>query len=263
MNFLPMMRMMSVALLCTSVISFSSCKSTDIASRYTSKYINSNTNKITTQVPETYELGYIVLALTDYGQRDTNIINTHTLYYKEVVEYFSAYKNHHAVKLLNQELSKDSKHFRSFRDGLYAFKINNHDHFVLKSDYRIDLNKVNFKRFAPLLQDFAAKSNFLKFYNDHLSLYSKLVDYQTHQLTMENANKAVQSEYGTPFNSYHVIISPLMKGYSTLAVNGRHFNECLIFTEAKNYTLLYGESHLHNTVKEQEVSQLAFQQKSK
>ncbi|QJD97958.1 DUF4932 domain-containing protein [Mucilaginibacter robiniae] len=234
MNIIFKSAIISVMLLCFAAITLNGCKSTDIASRYTSKYINSNTNKVIAQVPEAYELGYIILALTDYSQRDTNLIDTHSQYYHDVIRYFNNYKNHRAVVLLNQEISRNFKYFHSFRDGLYAFQLS-HNRLSLKSDYRIDLNKFNFKRFAPLMRDFASKSNFVKFYNDHQSFYTQLTNYQQQQLTIEAAQKMVEKDYTMSFNSYKIVLSPLMNGYpGTLAINSRRFTECLIFTQTIN-----------------------------
>ncbi|WP_158826296.1 DUF4932 domain-containing protein [Mucilaginibacter lacusdianchii] len=226
---------MGSALLLSAVSILSvGCKSYDIAPRYTSKHIKENTNQAIAQVPEAYELGYIVLSLTDAAQQNDNIINKETPYYQEVSKHFSAYKKHKAVRELNEELSEDANRLTYFRNGLYAFYFNS-NRFVLKADYRIDLNRLDFKKYASLLKDFAKDSGFRQFYAQHKSFYNELIKSQQQQLSMESAWKSVEKTYDKPFQSYQVILSPLMKGETgTVAINSHRFNECLIFAQSGN-----------------------------
>ena len=219
----------------------SGCKSyDDVASRYTSKHIKANTNQVTAQIPETGELGYVLLALTDAGTRDTNLINKDTQYYKEVIAHFNAFKDHKIVKLLNHDLQTNVNDFTHFRNGLYALKLSDNGRVVLKTDYRIDLNRVDFRRYTSGMEAFVKASKFREFYAKHKDMYTKIIQNQSSQLTMNAAWASMGKQYTQPFQSYQVIMSPLMKGYSTsLAVTGHGFRECLIFAESANKALIY------------------------
>jgi hypothetical protein len=232
---------LSMLLLGAVTLLSNGCKSyDDVSSRYTSKHIKANTNQVTAQIPETDELGYILLSLTDVGRNDTNIINKETAYYKEVSKHFAAYKNHKAVKMLNAELTRNAGSFTHFRNGLYAFSFNKSNQLALKTDYRIDLNRIDFRRYTPALHDFVVKSGFRKFYSQHADLYTKIIQNQSNQLTMTAAWETMSKQYTQPFQSYKVILSPLMKGYSSsLAISGHGFRECLIFAESTNKAMLY------------------------
>ncbi|WP_295768400.1 DUF4932 domain-containing protein [uncultured Mucilaginibacter sp.] len=214
------------------------CKSyDDIASHYSSKHIKANKNLVKTQIPETGELGYIVLALTEAG---SNYVNTNSPYYDEVVKHFSTFKNHKVVEMLNEDLKENPEFFSHFRNGLYAFTVNKHDKVVLKTDYRIDLNRVDFRRYTSALNDFMEDSKFREFYTAHKDFYSKIEAAQNQNLTMTAAWNSVgqNKKYTKPFQSYQVIVSPLMKGEtSTLSVSGRGFSECLIFAESADKVL--------------------------
>ena len=219
----------------------SGCKSyDDVASRYTSKHIKANTNQVSAQVPETGELGYVLLALTDVGTSDTSLINKETPYYKEVIAHFNAFKDHKIVKQLNADLRNNSENFTHFRNGLYALKFSDNNRIVLKTDYRIDLNRVDFRRYTTGMQDFAKDSKFREFFAKHKDLYTRMVQDQSSQLTMNAAWATMGKHYTQPFQSYQVVMSPLMKGYaSSLAITGRGFRECLIFAESANKAMLY------------------------
>jgi hypothetical protein len=219
----------------------SGCKSyDDVTSRYTSKHIKANTNQITAQVPETGELGYVLLALTDVGTSDTSLLNKDSQYYKEVIAHFNAFKDHKVIKQLNKDLRGNASNFTHFRNGLFAFELNDHNHMALKTDYRIDLNRVDFRRYTSGMADFVKQSKFREFYAKHKNMYAKLIQDQSSQLTMTSAWATMGKQYTQPFQSYQIIMSPLMRGNSsTLAISGRGFRECLIFAESANKALLY------------------------
>lgn len=217
------------------------CKSyDDVSARYSSKHIKANTNQISAVIPETDELGYIMLSLTDVGSKDTSLINKDTPYYKEVMKHFAAFKDHKVIKQFNEDLKEDAGTFNHFRNGLYAFSFNMRNKLVLKTDYRIDMNRVDFRRYTAGMQDFAAKSGFRKFYAQHANTYTQIIQNQGQQLSMDAAWATMGKHYSEPFNSYKVIVSPLMKGSSSsLAISGRGFRECLIFAESANKAMLY------------------------
>ncbi|MDT3405508.1 DUF4932 domain-containing protein [Mucilaginibacter terrae] len=214
------------------------CKSyNDVTAHYSSKHIKANKNQIRAQIPEVTELGYIVLALTDAGK---NYVNTNSPYYDEVVKHFAAFKNHKAVETLNEDLKESPETFTHFRNGLFAFMINKQNRIVVKTDYRIDLNRVDFRRYTAALNDFMEDSKFREFYAAHKSFYSKMEAAQSQSLSMTSAWSTVgkNKNYTKPFQSYQVIMSPLMKGESsTLAISGRGFSECLIFAESTDKAL--------------------------
>jgi len=214
-----------------------SCTSYDVAPRYTDKYIASGTGNLTAQVPEAYELGYAVLALTDLAQKDTSLIDKSTPYYKEFTAYFAKYKNHKAVVQLNQSLVTYPKLFKSYRNGLYAFKMFD-DRLVLKDNYRIDVNKMKFSRYQRLLQNFYSVTKFHKFYNAHENVYKQLVKRSDNFLSFDIAQKIISKDS----KSFQVVLSPLTKGYpATMEIKSKGFVESIIFPYVDNNGLVYGE----------------------
>jgi hypothetical protein len=230
-------RRLATAVLLSGVMIFSfSCKSyDDIAAHYSSKHIKDNTGKVIAQVPETNELAYIVYSLTDVSLTDTAFIDRSSAYYKDVIKQFAAFKNHKAVKQLNKDVARDTKNLLRFRNGIYAFTLNERNDLALKLDYRTDLNRIDFRRYAPLLEDFAEKTNFRSFYTQHKGLYNQIILDAGKTLSVDDAWASVGKDYKEPFNSYQLILSPLIKGKSsTLAIKGSNFRECLIFAQSSS-----------------------------
>ncbi len=241
--------MYKAPLVCALMISAASMLSTgcktydDVATRYTSKHIKTHTNHVTAEVAEANELGFVLFALTDAGANDKELLNKNSAYYNEVTQHFAAFKDHKAVKMFNEELKKDINNFDRFRNGLYAYRINERNDLVLKTDYRIDLNRIDFRRYMSAMQDFMEKSNFRDFYAKHQAQYSKLVKGQDDMLTMTTAWAKISKQYKKPFKSYQVVISPLMKGEAkTLAIGSGSYNECIIFAESPSKALMYSSN---------------------
>ncbi|QJD95801.1 DUF4932 domain-containing protein [Mucilaginibacter robiniae] len=202
-----------------------SCKSYDVASRYNSQYIKTSTGKVSAEVPEVFELGYAMLALTDLAQQDTTIINHNTPYYQDLIARFGKYKNHKGVMRLNADLSRNPKRIKNYLDGLYALQVK-YNRVSLKSNYRIDLNKVDFKGYALLLQNFYKQTNFHEFYTQHEDLYHEMVQNANSLFTFAE----VQKSLNTNVKGYQIILSPLTKAYAgTMEIKGRGYSECIIF----------------------------------
>jgi hypothetical protein len=220
---------LTVAVIVIATASFlTSCKTANVAAHYSTKYINANNGKLSAQVPETYELGYAMLALTNLAQNDTSIINTNTPYYNDLITWLGKHKNHKGVLQLNAQLSRNPKMIKNYLDGLYAFKMNG-NRFVLKESYRIDLNKIDFKRYALLLQSFYKETNFHEFYTLHQGYYAGMIQNANSSYSFEEAQKTLNR----PAKGYQIILSPLTKGYAgTMEIKGRTYSEYIVFPRA-------------------------------
>ena len=213
------------------------CKNYDVTPHYGSKYIAANTGKVTANVPEAYELGWVVLALTDVAQRDTGLIDVNTSYYKDFTAHFNKFKNHQAVVQLNT-LASSPKMLEKFRNGLFAFGIYR-GRFALNENYRIDNSKVEFKRYARLLEDFYSDSNFKQFYASHQDTYKQMIQKANTNLSFDGVQKALNKDV----KSYHVILSPLMKGLpGVMDIKDTDFSESVIFPYLSPNGLVYGKA---------------------
>ena len=227
----------AVALIAVTSLLFTSCQTQNVAARFNSKYINNNAGKMVAQVPENFELGYTMLALTSLAQKDTAMIDQSTPYYQELMAWFGKYKNHKGVQHLNADLSRNPKLVKSYLDGLYAFQLNE-GRLGLKSSYRIDLNKVDFKRYSILLERFYKETNFHEFYTQHANLYAQMVQKAN---TIYTYNEAKTTVNGT-VKGYQVILSPLTKGYAgTMEIKGHSYSELIVFprlsVNGRNYAM--------------------------
>src|SRR5690606_17312126 len=117
-------------------------------------------------IPQVYELANVMVALTDSAQ--PNWINKDTEYHNRVLEYFTPYKGHPAIKSLNTLLSTGT--YLNFRENSAAYEFDGQS-IVRSSTYAGFRARDQFKKLMPLIQDFAIASNFLFFYQSEKPFY--------------------------------------------------------------------------------------------
>jgi len=163
---------------------------------------------------ESYELGNIILALTQYGRTDPWDVQKVPPYYDEVLKYFEPVKNHPLLDSVNYS-RKEWKKFLGFRTDMYAFSFDKNG--ILKRDYP-------FNSFGPqevdknidLINDFVSKSNYRKFYHDHLDFYHKIVsNYKEFYFINKSKlflDKIAEKPKDDIKKNYIIVISPLVGG---------------------------------------------------
>jgi hypothetical protein len=206
---------------------FTSCQSYHVASRYTSHYIKDNQGHLSAQVSESFELGQAMLALTAVAQNDSSLINRNTLYYSELMTWMKGHEQHKGVKQLNALLARNPQFIQSYLDGLYAFDLHE-GRFALKTNYRIDLNRVDFKRYALLLESFNKATRFHEFFMAHQDLYAQMQQVAQNSLTLNMAKQQGNAK------GYRMVLSPLTGSQQNLLlIKGHAYTECILFPRLK------------------------------
>ena len=171
-------------------------------------------SKVKVEMTESYELSNIILALTQYGRTDRWDVQKVTPYYDEVLKYFEPVKNHPLLDSVNYS-RKEWKSFLGFRTDMYAFSFDKDG--ILKRDYP-------FNSFGPqevdknidLINDFVAKSNYRKFYNDHLGFYNNIVSNYKEFYFLNSSKKFLDKIAKKPKDdikkNYIIAVSPLVGG---------------------------------------------------
>lgn len=162
---------------------------------------------------ESYELGNIILALTEYGRTDPWDVQKVPPYYDEILKYFEPVKSHPLLDSVNYS-RKEWKKFLGFRTDMFAFSFDQNG--ILKRDFP-------FNSFGPqevdknidLINDFVAKSNYRKFYHDHSKFYSRIVSNYKRFYFLDESKAFLENIAGKLKGikkNYIVAISPLVGG---------------------------------------------------
>lgn len=209
---------------------------------YSSKYINENTNAIVLDVPEVSELVKIILLLNqdelEKGIKGKNSMYKEVYasdYYKDVLEYFYKFRNEKIVNDLavfekDPSYSTRANSYLNIRkfSTLYIF---NADNKIVKSKY-YNVEAGNdydiLEPFLALINDFAIKTDFRKFYKLHLADYKESKDNYMKLVPVNSIWNFTEKHFTNKIQFLKIIISPLESFFYVTATN---YNKNLPFNQ--------------------------------
>jgi hypothetical protein len=170
--------------------------------------------KIEVSIPEVYELSNIILALTDYGKADEWEVQKRTNYYNDVINYFEPVKAHPLLQKVNysRALWED---YLSFRTDAVAYKFDSNEKLVRVNNFYANNGHNPFDENIDLINDFVQQSNYREFYQQHRSLYDKIVAGYSGYYMLDTMRMFLKKESGvinavSNKGKYKVILSPLV-----------------------------------------------------
>ncbi len=168
---------------------------------------------VTVELPESYELSNIILALTEYGRTDKWDVQKVPPYYNRVLEYFEPVKNHPLLDSVNYSRKKWEQ-FLGFRTDAYAFSFDANNH--LTRDFKFQsFSFPEFDTHIDLINDFVEKSNFRNFYKSNEDFYNQIITNYKEFYFVNKSKTFLESIAGKAFDDnvkYKIVISPLVGG---------------------------------------------------
>ena len=166
---------------------------------------------IQVQYSETYELANVILALTDYGIADDTEVQKGTPYYGVVMDFFKPMLSHPLLKAVNYSREKWADYL-SFRTDAYAFEFDAQGKIRRKFEFWANDGHRPFDEHLALVQDFAEKSRFRKFYENHRSYYDEIVGRYLSYYMVGEMQTFLNEEFGKfeQNDNALVVISPLV-----------------------------------------------------
>lgn len=190
-------------------------------------FVEKNNQKIAVTIPEVYELVNVLIAISETGIKDENMINNSTGYYKKVQNYFIKYKNGKAVKMVN-DLLKDNKYYELKMDS-YSFVFDKNKIIPNPNYHVINWSNVNSISIELLteIQNFSKKSNFRKFFKNNVTFYKSQENFIKTEINVSKMVNWLKNEFPTTnYNFYNIIFSPLVYGnQSTNNFSDNNFKE--------------------------------------
>lgn len=180
---------------------------------FTEGYKKANDGKTFIEVPKVYELVNIIMAITPIGIRDSNMIEHDDPYYERVQKAFSPYKNHRAVAVMDSLLKAD-KYFDVKMDA-YAYDFGKNGLLEKKEAYnRISWGNENqLMPYISIVQDFAKKSKFSKFYAKNEPFYASMIRAYRDSLGVPAMQTWLNHNFpSTRYNCFKIVFSPLVSG---------------------------------------------------
>lgn len=186
---------------------------------FSKEFKKENQGKSKIEIHELKELIHIMIAITQSGKENDDMIQQQGQYYKDLTAYFKPYENEKII-LTFDSLMVDSPYNYIFLTGnamSYDFKgdkLRKSEvfEFPAMSVAGIDITENPITKYKKEIEDFAIKSDFKGFYKSQKTYYSEIIaDYN------KNANigkqwKWLENHFETKINSYVVYCSPLING---------------------------------------------------
>ncbi|MFL9843727.1 DUF4932 domain-containing protein [Flavobacterium rhizosphaerae] len=218
---------LSTLLIVVSFISFAQEKV-----NFSDNFKRENKGKYKIEINEVKELIHIMIAITNYGKENDDMVQQQGQYYKDIRSYFKPYENEQIIKtfdslmvvspynyifLTGNAISYDFKGNKLIKSDVYDFPA------MGVANIKIDKNPIT--TYKSEIEDFAKQSKFRKFYSDHKKFYSEIIsDYE------KNANlgkqwKWLENNFESKKDSYIILCSPLINGLNyTTGFNNNNFS---------------------------------------
>lgn len=204
---------------------------------FSEKYIHEHQEKISIEIPEVYELANILVAVSNIGQQDRNLVDKSTPYYKEVLKHFLSYSNLPFIDTINHNIvgtdTKSYWYYYSLIMNSCGYMFDNSGHIVNKGIIRkmgFNGNEDPFVKNAKLIEDFAFKSNFREFYNNHKSYYDSLIAVYNQLNPINKMRTWLEKKFKLEYGNYTVIFSPLVGGsHATNRFRDNGFEQTFMF----------------------------------
>lgn len=213
----PLGQLIKIPVVCPKDTSMFILRFQGNTSNFTNSYITQAKGKYKIETPEVYELANIILYLSQCSQKTGNHPNSE--YSKKVEKFFLNHKDHKLIQVLDNRC-KDQKMwdtYYGFRENSISFQFEE-GLLQYNTSYKhvywdqSQLFGGQFRNLLYLVQDFATKSNFQKFYADNKDYYATLIKRQYQLLPIEKMWRWLEKEFPQKMQSYKIIFSPLIGG---------------------------------------------------
>ena len=190
-------------------------------------YIQEHGEKVFVEIPEVFELSNIAWALAKSDQESDPQTFRDGQYYRDVLAYFSAYKEHPLIQELSQgEVFADYFPFRT-NSSAYVFE---GDRIVHGGIYANTWQPDVFTKNLENVEDFAIQSGFRAFYKDHLPYYQEQIDLYNACVPVRAMWTWLEERFPTRYGSYKILFSPLIyASHNTQSFADGGFTETVMY----------------------------------
>lgn len=187
---------------------------------FSKKFKKENQGKVKIEINEVKELLHIMIAITELGLENDDMVAQTGDYYKDVIQSFKPYKDEEIITKLDSILKSNPVNYifltgnalsYNFKDGklvkdkTYIFPAQN-----VSSHTKITINPLT--TYKKEIEDFARKSGFRKFYSSHRDYYNKIIADYKRLANLQQQWDWLEKKCNTQVNNYTIMCSPLING---------------------------------------------------
>lgn len=204
---------------------------------FSEKFKKENQGKVKIEIHETKELLHIMIAITEVGLENDDMIEQSGDYYKDVIQTFQTFKNEKIIAkfdslmksnplyyifLTGNALSYNFKGKKLIKDKTYLFPAQN-----VSSHTKITINPIT--TYKEEIENFAEKSGFRKFYKSHKEYYNKVISDYNKLANLQKQWDWLEKKFNTQVNNYTIMCSPLINGLNyTTSYTDQNFKQIMM-----------------------------------
>jgi hypothetical protein len=205
---------------------------------FTKQYILDHKGQYEVAIPEVHELANILVALSNVGRIDSNMVDMTTAYYQKVLQTFRPFSSHPILDTINAHIisSNDANSYWYY----YALKMNACGYAFIQDNSIYNtgpIKKMGFDNMKDpirnniaLIEDFSNKSGFREFYAQNKSYYDSLLATYRQLNPIDKMQKWLVSKFGISYDNYVVYFSPLVGGaHATQKYKDNNFEQTAMF----------------------------------
>lgn len=202
-----------------------------IKAHYSKEYTKRNKNKVIVEIPEVYELANIVITITDYGLNNPHRVHKKGEYYERVLKHFLPFKKHPLISKIEFSDEKMPLYY-SFRENSFCYEFKNAS--IIKGGiypfaYPTWYSNL-LKKHVRLIEDFAEKSQFRRFYQNNLLYYKEQIQKYKEKIPIKKMWIWLEKNFPHRYDCYKIVFSPLIyASHSSISFESDDFREIVIF----------------------------------
>jgi hypothetical protein len=201
------------------------------------KFQKENQGKAEIKIDEVKELIHIMIAITEVGLENDDMVAQTGAYYKDVIQNFKPFKDEKIIKqfdslikanplnyifLTGNALSYNFKGNKLKVDKYYLFPAQS-----ISSHTTIAVNPVT--TYKREIESFAKKSKFREFYKNHNTYYEKIISDYDRFANLSKQWTWLEQQFDTKVNNYIVMCSPLINGLNyTTSYTDNNFKQIMM-----------------------------------
>ncbi|MFB9108550.1 DUF4932 domain-containing protein [Flavobacterium gyeonganense] len=201
------------------------------------KFKKENQGKAEIKINEVKELIHIMIAITEVGLENDDMVAQTGTYYKDIIQDFKPFKDEQIITkfdslmkanplnyifLSGNALSYDFKGNKLVANKYYLFPAQN-----VSSHTTITVNPIT--TYKKEIENFAKKTGFRKFYKKHNEYYNKIISDYNEFADLKEQWSWLEKQFSTIVNNYTIMCSPLINGLNyTTSYTDNNFKQIMM-----------------------------------
>ncbi|MCJ8153827.1 DUF4932 domain-containing protein [Chryseobacterium sp. SSA4.19] len=201
------------------------------------KYKKEYQGKTKIEIDETKELLHIMIAMTEVGLENDDMVEQKGKYYQDVLQHFKKFKDEKIIVKFDSIIKVNPTNYVFLTGNAISHEFKD-DHLVPDKNFMFPMKEVSshtkitvnpIVTYKKEIEDFAKKTNFRRFYKNQTPYYKTIIKEYNQQANLEQQWEWLEKAFNTKVNSYLIFCSPLINGLNyTSTYDNNYFKQIIM-----------------------------------